>query len=317
MEDSVMFLLLSAVVSGVLLHPLAKQLSGKYLFHHIFGTRPLPPLGPTNQNAPLYLSLGGAGGHPRRIPVTGSTYGPARGGGGATIQMGGGVVGTPLSRGYRAGSNAGAAGTPHMSHKLLQQQRRLSGAPMPPAIAGSAPHPAKATGAPWRLRCIDRGVLPLLRQMIGVSIFYLWCDCGTTVSPPNLYPAHLLAAPSHFHMAHPFPTYIFTASSPHSSSGRAKRCPVGLLLSKHCPLPPLPQHGEASAQDGSPETPLPAAGHDTAAMQAGTGTLNMKPSGHTFAVPETFQQVMHSTICTAVTGSMVLVHRAGCISYRG
>ena len=160
-----------AVVSGVLLHSLAKQLSGKYLFHHIFGTRPLAPSGPTHQIAPLYGSLGGAGGHlPRRIPVTGSSYGPIRGGGGVTIQRGG-VVGTPLTRGYRAGNNAGAAGNPHMSHKPQQQQRRLSGAPMPPAIAGSAHHPTKATDAPWRLRCTDRGVLPLLRQMISVSLF--------------------------------------------------------------------------------------------------------------------------------------------------
>ena len=71
-----------------------------------------------------------------------------------------GVVGTPLPRGHRAGNNAGAADTtPHMP-KLQRHQ----------TATGSALYPSeKATGTPWRLRCTDRGVLPLLRQMIGAS----------------------------------------------------------------------------------------------------------------------------------------------------
>ena len=152
-------------MTGVLLNPLAKLQSGKRLFAHIFGTRPLPPSGPHQAAATTAaaaaatfrgrIQTGSARLDPIRIHQVGSASGQTRGQG----QRG---SGTP-ARGRPSGINAGAAAATPLFPKLPQHQWSTS-SPAPSARPAEPPMAAP----PWRLQCTNRDVLPLLRQMIGV-----------------------------------------------------------------------------------------------------------------------------------------------------
>ena len=129
------------------------------------------------------------------------------------------------------------------------------------------------------------------------------CDCDMLLLLRPL-PCQFLA-PSQFH-ARPAINSHICSHIPTPLSGRAKRCPVGLLLSKHCPLPPLPSpHGEAS-QRGTPHgtplvgtPPVPAAAHDYTMRVTAHNRVTL--SGHTLAVvPPEPLQVIHTYIHTYI-----------------